>query len=130
MTEEELTKTIYEITLLRAWVDELQRQASALQAVAEGANATALAVSSLGKEAVFQLGAGAWTRANPFGSILVEAGAGVVVEKKPGEAKKILEERAAQAGAVFAQVQKSISEAVNRIRELSERAEKLKTGIS
>ncbi|MCX6767351.1 MAG: hypothetical protein NTY90_01290 [Candidatus Micrarchaeota archaeon] len=120
MKEDELNRALYELSLLRERIGELQRQASALQGISEGAAATAEAVSSIGKEAMFQLGAGAMMKAGPTGGILVDMGSGTIVETKPDEAKKILEARAAQANAALQQVQKAISEAANRARELNE----------
>jgi len=128
MSEEDLERIGYELYALRARAEELQRQANALNEMAEAAEATGESISGLGREAVFQLGAGTMTKAAPFGKILVETGAGVVVEKAPDEAKKVVEAREAEARAALAHVQKELTEVVARTRELNERAEKLRKG--
>ena len=126
--ENDMTRMAYEMQALRGRLEELQRQAAAIQQIADGAQATIEALSQLSgaKEAVFQLGAGAMMKATPAGTVLVDVGSGVIAEKKPAEAQKIMEERARQANAALQQIQKAVSETVARINNLGERAEALR----
>lgn len=126
--ENEMARMAYEMQALRARAEELQRQAAAIQQIAEGAQATIEAVAKLAgaKEAVFQVGTGAMAKAAPTGTILVDVGSGIIIEKKPAEAQKILEDRARQAAAAVQQVQKALNETIARMNDLGDRAEALR----
>jgi len=123
---EEMSRLAYEMQALRGRLEEFQRQAAAIQSLAENAEATAEAVSKMGREAVFQLGAGAMVKARPSETIIVDIGAGIMAEKNPADAQKILGERARQAGAALQRIQAGISEVAARMNEVNQKAEKLR----
>jgi prefoldin alpha subunit len=125
MSDEEMEKLSYEMQALRARAEEIRRQETQIRAIAEEASATIEAMGGLGKEALFDIGSGALARAAPAGTVLVNVGAGILVEKKPADAKKIVEERRAQAEAALKQIQKAGAETVTRMNELALRAQKL-----
>lgn len=98
--EDEMQKKAMEFRMLQERGAAIQGQVSALKNLIEEAENAAKSIAALSvagdKESVlFPLGAGVIVRAKPLSNdkVLVEEGAGVVLEKKTDQAIRQLEER-------------------------------------
>jgi prefoldin alpha subunit len=72
-------------------------------------------------EVLFHIGGEAFMQAKPStdGKIIVMIGADVALEKTPEEAKKVLEERKAEASKIMMQIQKEIENSTRELEELA-----------
>ncbi len=73
-----------------------------------------------GEEILIPMGSGCYTygRAGDSGRLLCDVGAGVMVSKSPGEAKKILEDKEAGIGSFSKALQKEANDAVEKMNEI------------
>lgn len=125
-----LEQTIYELSLLRAQANDLQKQLVSMQALIEENAATTQALDALKGvegEMLFSLGAGVYAKAKAVEKkrIFIEVGARTMVEKSVEEAKTLLGERRVQLEKLVADIQSTLNTAGKRIDELSEKASEL-----
>lgn len=123
--DRELQRKAVEFRLLQERGAALQAQLGAVKGLldeVENASKALAAISSPeAKDSVlFPLGSGVIVRAKPFqpGSVLVEEGSGIVLEKSAGDALKQLEERKKKLVQAFDSYQMELARISERFEEL------------
>lgn len=135
MADEELKESVQRIKLMEGQISMLQQQALALSnAVAEMSNTRSTLESMRGlekeSEALLPLGSGIFAHGTigKQPSVLVDVGAGILVEKSPEEAGRLLDGREAEARknlegihSLMGSIEKQYAETGRKIKELAGR---------
>ncbi len=126
--KESLNKMVYELSYYEAWAKSLQQQVELLQASLEETVAAQSAIRGLqksaGQEALFSLGGRVFVKARPEkkSTVLVESGAGVMVERQFGEALTGLD-------LIIGKIKAGLEGAQNQLGEISRRAQELNRAV-
>lgn len=119
-------RMLYQLSVYEAQAKELQRQAQMLQNTSdeiEAAKAAIKGLSDASGEVIFPLGARVFAKATAKkGGVLVESGAGVIVEKPYEEAIAGLEESAKN-------IQKALESAQKQMTEITRKAQLLNAQV-
>lgn len=129
MANEELQRKAVEMEYLRAQASEIQKQIISLQEAVKQLEATQASLDRLAevkKGALMPLGAGVFGKAAlQSDDVLVDVGAGAVVQKSPVEAKKTLEERVAAIEKSMLELQQAYFIGAERAEKLAEEIDEL-----
>jgi len=128
--DETLRKMAYQLQFYEAQAKQLQQNVEMLQAALEEAMSTQVAVQALSKTdgmTIFPLGSRVFINAKPEkkGKLLVEAGAGVMIEKTYEEAQAVLEDSVKKIRDGLAKAQAQLSEISKKAGQLNAQAEEL-----
>jgi prefoldin alpha subunit len=128
--EEEMNKLAYEAQYLQAQGEEIGRQvqnALMLKNEIENTIKTIESMKTLKDETYFQIGAGSFVkaRASEERGVLVDVGAAIFVEKKPDEAKELLEKRLQNLEKAVEILKKNAEQITKRLQEIDSRASEL-----
>lgn len=120
----------YQLQFYEAQAKQLQQNVEMLQAALEEAMSTQVAVQALSKTdgmTIFPLGSRVFINAKPEkkGKLLVEAGAGVMIEKTYEEAQAVLEDSVKKIRDGLAKAQAQLSEISKKAGQLNAQAEEL-----
>lgn len=130
-TDEAIRKMAYQLQFYEAQAKQLQRNVEMLQAALEEALSSQAAVQALSKSdgaaTIFPLGSRVFVTAKPEkkNKLLVEAGAGVMVEKTCEEALTDLEEAVRKIRDGLAKAQEQLAEISRKANDLNAQAEAL-----
>ena|SRR3989338_2275571 len=122
--KESLNKMVYELSYYETWAKNLQQQVEVLQASLEETVAAQSAIRGLqktaGQDALFSLGSRVFIKAKPEkkSTVMVESGAGVMIERQSGEAL-------AELDLIIGKIKAGLEGAQNQLREISKRAQEL-----
>lgn len=128
--DETIRKMAYQLQFYEAQAKQLQRNVEMLQEALEEAMSTQSAVQALSKAegaTIFPLGSRVFVSAKPEkkNKLLVEAGAGVMVEKTCEEAAADLEESVKKIREGLVKAQEQLAEISRKAGELNAQAEAL-----
>jgi prefoldin alpha subunit len=120
MSEHNMTR----LRVLEASLESMMKQREMIIGRIAEIDATIAGIEEASKakgEVLFHIGGEAFMQAKPStdGKIIVMIGADVALEKTPEEAKKVLEERKAEAGKIMMQIQKEIENSTRELEELA-----------
>jgi len=112
------------LRVLEAKLESMARQREMLASRIAEIDATAAGIEEASKargDVLFHIGGEAFMHARPAdgGKVIVMIGADVALEKTPEEAKKILEERKAEAVKIMSQIQKEIESSTRELEGLA-----------
>lgn len=126
---EELTRITYSARMLQEQGKALQEkilelQQTAIEIIISVNSIKSIKESKQGENAIIPLGAGAFVKANlsKKGSVLVETGAGVVVETSEDEAAKILEKHLENVTGVRSKLEGDLMNASQQLASLDKQA--------
>ncbi len=117
--------------LIQSHREQLQQQLAALQKSFADVDATKQAVEALGKKAdqdvLIPLGAGVFSRgsATETGTMLIDVGAGVVVEKAPAAIAELIDKKKVELEKLFGQLQLEEAQAAQQINEIAQQIQQL-----
>jgi prefoldin alpha subunit len=128
--DDTLRKMAYQLQFYEAQAKELSRNVEMLQAALEEAMSSQTAIAALAKAdgaTIFPLGSRVFIFAKPEkkGKLLVEAGAGVMVEKTYEEAGADLDQSVAKIREGLAKAQEQLAEISRKATQLNAQAEGL-----
>lgn len=129
--KDELAKLAYVAQAYREQMKLLQQQLSSLQMALAENSSTIEALRSLlagnVESVLLPLGSGAFAKAkiSEKGSVLVEVGSGVIVEKGVGDAMALFEEKAERIKGAYEKVQKELLVFSDKLQKLDEGARKI-----
>lgn len=120
MSEHNMTR----LRVLEASLESMMKQREMIIGRIAEIDATITGIEEASKakgEVLFHIGGEAFMQAKPStdGKIIVMIGADVALEKTPEEAKKVLEERKAEASKIMMQIQKEIENSTRELEELA-----------
>jgi len=134
--EDEINRISYELQLQQAKGEAIKKQLENMQAGMVEVGGAMEILKNLKKatkgESLLPVGAGVYlSYSKPdIGRVLVNAGANVIVEKKPEDAIKMLEERQKSIANAISTAQQDMGTVVGTIERLNERASMLAVGES
>ncbi|HLC37831.1 MAG TPA: prefoldin subunit alpha [Candidatus Norongarragalinales archaeon] len=125
--EREMQKLAMEMNYYRAQAEQIQQQASALRGLVQENRSSKESLEKMSEsETMFPTGSGVFVKAKPSSKkVLVEIGAGVIVEKTADEAVKTLDERHEQLLKALDTIQDSLTQLNTRMNALGEQAERM-----
>ncbi|MEK6953899.1 MAG: prefoldin subunit alpha [Candidatus Micrarchaeota archaeon] len=126
--DEEIQKLAYEAQYLQQQLSEMQRQLQQAIIVMNNIDATTKTIDGLKglrQETYFQIGSDAFVKAKPQegDKILIDAGANVLIEKEPHEAKEILRKRKEQVEKATEVMKRNIDKLNARLMDIEKKAE-------
>ncbi len=127
MAEEDLARLAYESRLYQQQVESLQRQGEVLaRALEENRQALGALEGLKGAQgsALFPVGGGVYVKGKTEDAqhVLMEVGAGVVLEKTVEEAKALLGERKKKLEEASVKLQETLQRTVQKLAEIEEKA--------
>ncbi|MBL7160841.1 MAG: prefoldin subunit alpha [Candidatus Aenigmarchaeota archaeon] len=129
--EQELQQKLMLYQLLQRQLEELQKQATMLQARFTEIEASRIALEDVdkvekGNELLIPIGSGVYARGSAQkGDVLVDAGAGIMTEKSPAEALGIMETKKKELEVMGSKLQQEILSVAGKMNEIGVEMEKV-----
>lgn len=128
--KDELQQLVALYQVLHAHVEQIRQQLAALQKGFADVEATKQAVEALGKqpgaELLIPLGSGIFTHgAAATKQMLIDVGAGVVVEKAPAEILELTEKKKGELEKMFSQLQMEEAQAAYQLNEIAQQIQQM-----
>lgn len=130
MTERQLQQKAFEVSYYRNQAQELQGQVQILQQLLQeiaNTQKSLAATAAMEDGTLVPMGAGVYAKAKAekTGTVLIDVGSRVLLEKKPDDASKILDTRKAMVEQNLADLMAAFEKAATRAEQLAAQAEKM-----